>query len=237
MKIMSYHKGTVSVFCGKLAIVAALALVLVQSASAAAERSLAGIKIFSKSSVVLQKYGSPTEVRVGDQSTTLLTSSGVGANLGGGAAGGPGALPSFGGGGPGGGRFGVPVIGPNGPGPGGLFGAGGPMGRSSAATSSATGPQNVTWVYDRTDGSSLEFLISPGGRVIQIHATGFKSAVRTGKGIVLGQNYLEVLSRYGYPESQAIDGKILNANYSEKFHAAFQFYNQKLVGIIVAAVE
>jgi len=96
----------------------------------------------------------------------------------------------------------------------------------------------VTWIYNRPGGNSLEFTFSNDGRVIQIRATGYnKSLVRTVRGITLAQSYGNVVARYGYPESQEQFGPIITARYTEREHAAFQFYNQKLVAVIVAAVE
>jgi len=96
---------------------------------------------------------------------------------------------------------------------------------------------DVTWVYNRPNGGSLEFTISPDGRVIQIRATGFTGSVRTARGVTLGQKYSDVISKYGNPGNTFIEGPIINADYKDSVHAAFQFYNQKVAGIIVAAVE
>lgn len=233
--------------CGRLIVVVAMATVLAASASAAVERTLAGVKVLSSMSLVLKKYGTPTEVRVGGQSTdTNSSATGVG---------GPGGLPGFGGGGPGGPGMGGPMGGPNfgGGGPrgpmGGPFGpnagndeedgAGGvggyPGGQGSFGVSIQ--PNMVTWIYDLEDGGSLEFTFSSDGRVIQIHATGLKGNERTAKGVGLGMKLSEVMQLYGYPERQFISNRILHMSYIDKYHIAFQFYHQKLVGIIVAAVD
>lgn len=259
---------------GWLFAIAALTLPLAQSASAAAERSLAGIRIFSRQNAVLAKYGNPSQVIVGGQSTTVLgggAGGGSGAPAGGGFGGGGGGYPGGGGGGypGGGGGGGYPGGGGGYPGGGALpgfgggagaapgefgggggkglggFGAGGEasggFGGGGGGVASATSSKEYTWVYDRPDGSSLEFTFSSDGRVVQIRATGFKANVRTLKGVALGMPYSSVVSRYGSPESQSVQGAVLNANYSERNHAAFQFVNsgrgQKLVGIIVAAVQ
>src|SRR5450432_3871216 len=56
--------------CGLMIAIGTLTATFAGVASAsAAERSLAGIKIFSPMSLVLKRYGTPTEVRVGAQST------------------------------------------------------------------------------------------------------------------------------------------------------------------------
>jgi len=269
--------------------VALTALAQAAPVSAAAERTLAGIRIFSRAAAVTQKYGNPSQVIVGSQSTTTI--GGGGGGLGGGfpggpggypgagggpggypgaggfgggypgAGGAPGALPGFGGGYPGAGGlsefggggkispggFGGEGMGGSPGGPGGYPGAGGFPGAAGgypgagggfgAGQQTLTTKPNVTWVYDRPNGGSLEFTISPDGRVIQIRATGYTGTVRTAKGVALGQSYAGVVAKYGYPSGQYIQGPLLNADYSEKYHAAFQFYNQKVVGIIIAAVE
>jgi hypothetical protein len=238
--------------CGRLIVIGAMASTLAVAASAAAERTLAGIKIFSPMSLVLKKYGTPTEVRVGGQSTDTSSSTANGPF--GGGQGGPGGLPGFGGGGPGGGypggpggSGGYPGAGGRGPGgPGGPYGGnseddngdgtGGYPGQSS--TLGVTIQSNmVTWIYDLPDGGSLEFTFSSDGRVIQIHATGLKGNERTARGVALGMKLSEVMQMYGFPERQFISNRILHTSYIDKFHVAFQFYHQKLVGIIVAAVD
>lgn len=206
----------------------------------AAERALAGVKIFSTTSAVLQKYGNPSQVIVG---LPTLTAAGGASSTGTSGAspaapgGAPGALPPLGG-------IVNSVLGGI---PSELGGQGVPGGAAMPAASassgtpgsSATGADNgeVTWVYDRPGGLGLEFTMSSDGRVIQIRATGSKGSVRTAKGIGLGDGYGKVIGKYGYPELQDQQGVILNAHYEEKAHATFQFYNQRLVGIIVAAVE
>ncbi len=251
--------------CGIVAAFVAVGTVSPVHAAPVPERILAGIKIFSPSDAVLKKFGTPDEVRVGAQSSSLLTDGAV--NNGGGAAGssgasssgypggggggfpGAGGYPGAGGGYPGGGgdgeggRGGYPgggggYPGANGRRAGGYAGANSNGANGQSGTNSASSVDNtVTWVYDRPDGTSLEFTLSSGGRVIQIHLSGFKSVYRTARGIALGNSYSTVATKYGFPESQNITGQVLNLNYIQKFHAAFQFLHQKLVGIIVAAVD
>jgi hypothetical protein len=55
--------------------------------------------------------------------------------------------------------------------------------------------------------------------------------------VTLGQTYSQVVLKYGYPESQEQMGSVLTVRYSDSQKVAFQFYNQKLVAIIVAAVD
>jgi len=193
----------------------------------AAERSLAGIRIFSKASILLKRFGEPSEVVPANQTPGATP----GQTAGGGAA------PSTPGGAPGlGGLAGVLGQLP------GLLGEGTPQQNNPQPQPQAQTPttpvrQEYTWIYDRPDGTSLEFTLSQDGRVVQIRATGYKGNSKTSKGIALGANYGSVIERYGYPETQDFEGAILTAYYTERDHVAFQFYNQKLVGIIVAAVE
>lgn len=219
-----------------LASIGALALLPAVSASAA-ERSLAGIKIFSTTRPVLAKYGSPTQVIVGRPSLTPTNgaASGVQSGQSGAPSMAPGALPGFGGAPPelGGAGFGGGM--PGGPGmnngPGGL----GQNGLGGAQADPSSGES--TWIYDRPGGSDLEFTFSSDGRVVQIRATGYQGPVRTAKGVGLGAKYGAVMGKYGYPETQEQTGGVLTARYTERAHAAFQFYNQRVVAIIVAAVE
>lgn len=226
------HKGTLLLMAG------ALALSLAVPASAA-ERSLAGIKIFSTTRPVLAKYGSPTQVIVGRPSLTPTNGAAAGAQSGQGGAPSlaPGALPGFGaappelgGGGPGFGGGGLPGFGGGGPGSQGVNG-----GQGGAQTDPSAGES--TWIYDRPGGSDLEFTFSSDGRVVQIRATGYQGPVKTAKGVGLGAKYGAVMGKYGYPETQEQTGSVLTARYTERAHAAFQFYNQRVVAIIVAAVE
>lgn len=242
-----------------LAAMGLLALSLTGPASAA-ERSLAGIKIFSTSRPVLAKYGSPTQVIVGRPSLTPTNGSGVGAQSGqsGAPSMAPGALPGFGaapselgggapgfGGGPPSTGGGFPGAGGGFPGAGGGFpgGPGGYGGSGGLGQNGAAGAQvdpragEVTWIYDRPGGSDLEFTFSSDGRVVQIRATGYQGPVKTTKGVALGAKYGAVIGKYGFPEMQEQNGGVLTARYTERSHAAFQFFNQRVVAIIVAAVE
>jgi len=215
-------------------------------ALAAAERSLGGIKIFAPMSLVVKKYGSPDEVRVGTAIAGAAPSQiGPGVAFFGGGSGNPGGGPVGFPGGPGeGSEYGDDGGGgtmedvPGGPpgGPGGYPGAypGGPGGIQSAAAARA---QLVTWIYDLPNGNTLEFTFSNDGRVIQIRATGYHPVVRTARGVTLGMRVSDIVERYGAPEQSLIRGRVFTQDYTHSYHASFQFYNNKLVGIIVAAVE
>ena len=92
--------------------------------------------------------------------------------------------------------------------PGGMMGGPGAGGRGAAATAVAG---QTTWIYDRPDGSSLEFTLSSDGRVVQIRATGYQAKVKTARGVALGMSYSQVLSKYGFPESQSLQGTDLDS--------------------------
>lgn len=265
-------------------LIAGLALLAICAPAMAAERSLAGIRIFSTTKPILQKYKNPSEVIVGRPSLMPTGGQGIGLAAGGGYPGGgmggypgggayPGAgpmggsglgpLPSFAGGVspkfggagfPGGGMGGYPgamgMPGGDMPGlppggsdmPGMPGGAGGYPGAGGLGPNGAgadiSNPGEVTWIYNRANGSDLEFTMSSDGRVVQIRATGYKNPeVKTSRGIMLGATYARVVSKYGYPESQEQMGTVLTIRYTDRDHCAFQFYHQKLVAIIVAAVE
>ena len=95
----------------------------------------------------------------------------------------------------------------------------------------------MTLVYDRALGGALEFTISPDKRVVQIRETGYSGAFGTARSIKLGTTYSQVVARYGYPENTYIAGSIVNIDYKDTLHCGFQFLDQKLVGIIVAAPD
>jgi hypothetical protein len=208
----------------------------------AAEHSLAGVKIFTTAKALLMKFGTPT---------TIVTSGGGG---GGGAAASP-----FGNGGssqpfPGGGgnmQGGMPpwMQGGNMQGGRGMPGGGaddnGPMGGQQNASAPignspnivAQQPGEVTWIYDRPNGVELQFTLDATGRVIQIRATGARDGVTTAKNVSLGASYQTIIDKYGWPESQSQQSGILTTMYVQRSHVAFQFYDNRLVGIVVAAVE
>ena len=147
-----------------------------------------------------------------------------------------GGYPGGGGGYPGGG---YPGGGGGYPGGGGFPGGGGgfPGGATDATGAALPAKQVVTLVYDRALGGDLEFTISPDKRVVQIRETGYSGAFGTARGIKLGTTYSQVVARYGYPDNTSIAGPILNTDYKDTLHCGFQFLDQRLVGIIVAAPD
>ena len=153
---------------------------------------------------------------------------------GGGGSAGAGLLPGFGGIPTGGGGY--PGGGGGYPGAGGSGGFGG-GGGTDPTGAALPGKQAVTLVYDRALGGTLEFTISPDKRVVQIRETGYSGAFGTARAIRLGTTYSQVVARYGYPENTYIAGSIVNIDYKDTLHCGFQFLDQKLVGIIVAAPD
>ena len=96
----------------------------------------------------------------------------------------------------------------------------------------ATGPEFSTaqlFVYKRKGGIRMEFLVNEDGRVAQISVAApagktLPNAI-TSKGIKLGSNYQNVLSRYGFPERlRNLPGyRFQEAYFSKVHHAAFTF--------------
>ena len=159
-----------------------------------------------------------------------------GASRGGFPGGGTGSLPGFpgisGGGFPGAAGGGFP--GAEG---GGFPGAPGSSGAPGSGAAAAPVKPPVTLVYNRANGGSLEFTISPDKRVVQIRETGYSGAYSTSRGIKLGTSYSAVVAKYGYPEDTEISGSIINIDYKDTLHCGFQFLDQRLVGIIVATPD
>ena len=164
--------------------------------------------------------GGPSSAGGGNAGVGLLPGFGGIPTGGGGYPGGGGGYPGGGGGYPGGGGGGYP--------------GGGAVDSTGAAL---PGRQTVTLIYDRALGGDLEFTISPDKRVVQIRETGYSGAYGTARGIKLGTKYSQVVARYGYPENTSIAGSIINTDYKDTLHCGFQFLDQKLVGIIVAAPD
>lgn len=252
----------------RLVTAAALSLLAISGGAAhatGAERSLAGISIFSPGSEVTRKFGNPSRILVGGIAPGDATAGGTGGGPGGqGATSGspspypngsssPAPLPSRAGGGllpgfpgvttsqsslggsyPGQSSSGYPGQG------GGEFPGAPSLGTGGAGDPNATAApvkQPVTLIYDRQNGGSLEFTISPDKRVVQIRETGYSGAYGTTRGIRLGTSYAAVVGRYGYPENTTITGPIINIDYKNTLHCGFQFLDQKLVAIIVAAPD
>ncbi len=230
------------------AALAALAAASAPAAASGAERSLAGIAIFAPGSEVTRKFGNPNQILVGGVAPAVNTPGGSGgqgssSGQGGypGSQGGQGGFPGGGSSSGGTGQLpGFPGVPSGGGFPGSSSGGGFPGGASGFPGSSAAAPPvkpPVTLVYNRPNGGSLEFTISPDKRVVQIRETGYSGSYGTGRGIKLGTSYSAVVARYGYPEDTQISGSIINIDYKDTLHCGFQFLDQRLVGIIVASPD
>lgn len=239
-----------------------LAVAIAAAAPAtAAEQSLLGIRIYSPAKAILQKYGNPSEVQPGAQSIssvggTMGPGAGARGGMGMGApsfsfggpsgiaplprvGGAPGSMPGeFGGGGNTSYSFGgmqppQPTFGPMGP--------RGPMGSGAPSTTTGEGStyesQEVWYIYEKPNGMTYEFLLSPQGRVIEIAVAGYKGGGTTSRGITLGSTYAQVLAKYGFPETQTVENGVVFLSYTHRAHVAFQLMDNKVVSIIVAYMK
>jgi len=240
-------------------VLALAAMSFINTPARAVEHSLLGIPIYSPAKTVLQKFGNPTRVLPGAPTNAPLTAgAATGAYPGAPGAGGIGPLPPMAMGGPPRGFGGPPMMG-GAPGsmpgefapPGMGFAPGGmPFGRppgmtgpnmptGGAQTPDQAGElayqnKEATYIYDKPNGLTYAFLLSPSGRVIQITVAGYKDAARTSRGIALGSTYSAVLSKYGFPEQQAVEGDTVFLSYASRAHVAFQLIHNKVVSIMVA---
>jgi hypothetical protein len=173
-----------------------------------------GVHIMDKAMVVLKRFGNPTKI---------ITSGGDTSGNTGGAAGGPGAA--------------APVS----PGAPGASPSEFTPGAGSTPSTGSAAPDEVTYQYALRPGLSCSFILSSDGRVIQISVVGslgqHAETARTSRGITLGSAYSDVITKYGFPEHQAAQGATLTALYTEHAHCAFQFQNNRVIGITVAEVE
>jgi hypothetical protein len=206
------------------------------------EISLIGINLYDPVQNVIKKFGNPDSVRgvylqssapsVTSQQPGVPSTPGMPSNSNFGAPSGtpPGTLPG---------------VGPSGSGPygssGGAFGGPGaspfqtPV--ANAPTTPGSGPTSQTMLIYVKKGSTYSFIINDKGRVVQIGSIAERdAATKTRKGITLGSTYGEVLKVYGYPEMHEFQGStIMLLKYLKKQHVAFQLFNQKVVGITIAA--
>ncbi len=99
--------------------------------------------------------------------------------------------------------------------------------------------QETTLIYERPGGVIYEFLVNKDGLVVQAKAIGYEDKsglARTSRGIKLGDTYQKVVAVYGWPKEHQNMGTTLYVRYPSQ-HVAFQFYDNKVVSIIVAAME
>ena len=205
-----------------LSSVLAVALLYVTAhIASAAELQLAGIRLGRSAMTIIQKFGNPTEIRVGmvaqdQQSPNAPMPSPM---MGGmpGMEGMPGALP---------GQM-----------PSDMMGApGAPM--PGAPTVTKKRAPELTWIYRFPKNKTLEFIVSPDGRVMQIAAYAAEwPNVRTSKGITFGSTYKDLLAKYGFPESHQQVNIQLIARYSDKQRAIFVMVAQTVVGITIGLMD
>ena len=232
-----------------IAILICLAITFGAAVSAMAiETTLAGIRLGAPGSDVLRRYGNPTRITVGyvamggdQQGQPGAPGTAPGAQPPGNALGPLGALggyyntagslandpnapilPPMGG-------LGMPGMPP---------GMGGGMipGQPDQGQQAPNTEQQITWSYDRPGGTTIEFIISDKGLIVQITAggNGNFALAKTSKGVKFGTSYKDVVLKYGFPEGHTKIGKFVRASYADKDHVLFTFMKEKVVGITVA---
>lgn len=200
------------------------------------ETSLLGINLYDPVRTVIRKFGNPDSVR--PIVVTFEETSSGGGPTGGGV---PGGVPDAGGGPPGGGPMKTGRGGPGGGVEGGSLpnpGMGGqPTGFGNTGTDGGVAvSRQAMYIYLRK-GVKYTFIINDKGQVVQIGAIAERDpGTRTRKGITLGSKYQDVIRTYGWPENHEFQGNsIMLIKYLKNQHVAFQTFNQKVVGITVAA--
>jgi hypothetical protein len=198
-------------------IIAVAAFVTTATVASAAEIQLAGIKLGRSALSIIQKYGDPSEVRLGARAAQQQ----------------PSANPMAGG-------MEMPPPGLAGgemPPPGMANPFGGPSaGQQNQGVGSG---REITWIYRFAKNKSLEFIIDPEGRVLQIAAYGIEwSGLRTAKGIVLGDAYKKLILTYGFPEShEQSGGGEMVIKYANSDRVAFTLLGNQVVGITIAFMD
>jgi len=198
----------------------AIALFYVSAcAASAAELELAGIRLGRSALTIIQKYGNPSEIQVGAQSQ-VQGQPGMEAQ----------PQPMMG--------MPSPDMGMDMPG----VGMGMPgMGAAPVIPGQQVqrkGPPEVVWIYRFPKNKTLEFIVSPDGRVMQIAAYGVEwPGIGTALGIRLGDTYKDVILKYGFPESHDKNGIELIAKYSDKHRAVFTLVGRTVVGITIGLMD
>lgn len=185
--------------------------------ASAAELQLAGIKLGRSAMTIIQKFGNPTEIRVG---ATAQDQQSPNAPMPGpmmpGPEGMPGMLP---------GQMPYEMSAPGAPGP-------------SMPTVAKRRAPELTWIYRFPKNKTLEFIVSPDGRIMQIAAYAAEwPDVRTSKGITFGSTYKDLLAKYGFPESHQQVNIQLIARYPDKQRAIFVLVGQTVVGITIGLMD
>lgn len=203
----------------------AMALFYVSACTAsAAEIELAGIRLGRSALTIIQKYGNPSEIRVGAQSQVQgqpgmeaqSPMNPMGPMVGMSAAEG----------------MGIPGMGMDM----GMPGMGAPL--VPGQQIQRKGPPEVVWIYRFPKNKTLEFIVSPDGRVMQIAAYGVEwPGIGTALGIRLGDTYKDVILKYGFPESHDKTGIELIAKYSDKHRAVFTFVGRIVVAITIGLMD
>lgn len=168
---------------------------------------------------IIQKFGNPTEIRIGQSADVNQQGDQGAAPAAPSAVGLPGQMPGM-----------PPDI------------TGGQAMTASPTPGQASpkrGAPEVKWLYKFPKNRSIEFIINPDGRIMQIQAFGADwSTVRTSKGIALGvSTYKDVLAKYGFPESHDRTGIELITRYTGKHRVIFTLVGQTVVGITIGLMD
>jgi hypothetical protein len=184
----------------------------------AAERSLAGIRIFSPISVVLNRYGNPTFLTSGDTIASISFTSGQ-----------------------------PIIVQPGQSSMTTSFTGTDAAGLSSIASTPEVSidplyDHGSRYYYDiHGKGIILEFVSTSNGRIVEIKLIGYHSSFQTSLGIGLGSTYKEILLKYGYPEEtineNETDGDYLTLIYTKRDHVAFRLVRNRLAEISVVAPD
>jgi hypothetical protein len=121
----------------------------------------------------------------------------------------------------------------------GMPGAGSAMPGTGQVGPQGPGPnqeEQIIWTYDMHQGTTLEFILSDKGVVVQITAggNGNFALAKTTKGVKFGTPYKDVVMKYGFPETHTTLGKFVRTSYADKDRVVFTFMHEKVVGITVA---
>jgi len=115
-------------------------------------------------------------------------------------------------------------------------------GQPRAAQQPAQAQQQGFWLYRRPAGAVLVLTLDPKGTVIAITLNGSVPypGGRTSKNINLGNDYMEVIRQYGYPDQAVTTGATLQLTYLDhgvRFTLEAMRVNQITIGAYVAATR
>jgi hypothetical protein len=185
-----------------------------------AERSLAGIRIFSPVSIVFSRFGGPTfqlsgnsvaQVEYTPVRPTIASQDGAATN------------------------YQAPIN----------TDTGAPTAGASTTTQDDFDPlydRGTRYIYDLPrKGLIYEFVSTSAGRVVEIKIFGYHSTITTSLGVGLGSNYEQVVLKYGFPEStvnvEAPEGDILTLSYAQRSHVVFRLVRNRVAAISVVAPD